>query len=96
MGWLPMLVSAVEFDETTQSLPLGQVMQVFEDIQGLATLSDVTAHDGLFKAHDKATLNAGYSHSVFWLKVDLRYQPKNPQTQQIGRASCRERVYVLV
>ncbi len=82
LGWLPMLVSAVEFDETTQSLPLGRVMQVFEDVEGLATLNDVTAHDGLFKTHDKATLNAGYSHSVFWLKVDLRYLPKNPQTQR--------------
>ena len=82
LGWLPMLVSAVEFDETTQSLPLGRVMQVFEDVEGLATLNDVIAHDGLFKVHDKATLNAGYSHSVFWLKVDLRYLPKNPETQR--------------
>ncbi|MFJ7884355.1 7TM diverse intracellular signaling domain-containing protein [Pseudomonas sp. NPDC096917] len=82
LGWLPMLASAVEFDETTQSLPLGRVMQVFEDTEGLATLNDVTKHDDLFKTHDKATLNAGYSHSVFWLKVDLRYLPKNPETHR--------------
>ena len=29
LGWLPMLASAVAFDESTQSLPLGRVMQVF-------------------------------------------------------------------
>ncbi len=79
LGWLPMLASAVEFDEATQSLPLGRVMQVFEDIGGQATLADIRARDELFKPHNKDTLNAGYSHSAFWLKVDLSYQPLNPQ-----------------
>lgn len=79
LGWLPMLASAVEFDEATQSLPLGRVMQVFEDIGGQATLADIRARDDLFKPHNKDTLNAGYSHSAFWLKVDLSYQPLNPQ-----------------
>ena len=74
-----MLASAVEFDEATQSLPLGRVMQVFEDIGGQATLADIRARDDLFKPHNKDTLNAGYSHSAFWLKVDLSYQPLNPQ-----------------
>ena len=79
LGWLPMLASAVEFDEATQSLPLGRVMQVFEDIGGQATLADIRARDDLFKPHNKDTLNAGYSHSAFWLKVDLSYQPLNTQ-----------------
>ena len=78
LGWLPMLASAVAFDETTQSLPLGRVMQVFEDVGGEATLADVSAQDDLFKPHTKDTLNAGYSHSAFWVKVDLRYQPQDP------------------
>ena len=72
-----MLAGAVAFDEATQSLPLGKVMQVFEDVGGQATLAEVTSRDDLFKPHDKATLNAGYSHSTFWLKVDLDYQPKD-------------------
>ena len=79
LGWLPMLASAVTFDETTQSLPLGRVMQVFEDVGGKATLADVTAHDELFKTHTKDTLNEGYSHSAFWVKVSLHYQPNDPQ-----------------
>ena len=78
LGWLPMLASAVSFDETTQSLPLGRVMQVFEDVGGKATLADVTARAGLFKPHTKDTLNEGYSHSAFWIKVDLHYQPHDP------------------
>ncbi|TWD43717.1 hybrid sensor histidine kinase/response regulator [Pseudomonas sp. SJZ131] len=74
---LPLLASAVEFDEFTQSLPLGRDMQVFEDVDGQATIADIRAQDaaGNFKPHDKATLNAGYSRSVFWLKIDLRYRP---------------------
>ena len=82
LGWLPMLASAVAFDETTQSLPLGRVMQVFEDVGGKATLADVTARDELFKPHTKDTLNEGYSHSAFWVKVDLRYQPQDPKVQR--------------
>ncbi len=82
LGWLPMLASAVAFDETTQSLPLGRVMQVFEDTGGEATLADITARDELFKAHTQDTLNAGYSHSAFWVKVDLQYQPRDPQVHR--------------
>ena len=82
LGWLPMLASAVAFDETTQSLPLGRVMQVFEDAGGQATLAEISAHDDLFVSHKKATLNEGYSHSVFWLKVDLHYQPKDPKAHR--------------
>ena len=82
LGWLPMLAGAVTFDETTQSLPLGRVMQVFEDVGGEATLADVTARDELFKPHTKDTLNEGYSHSAFWVKVDLHYQPLDPQVHR--------------
>ncbi|WP_085632361.1 MULTISPECIES: hybrid sensor histidine kinase/response regulator [unclassified Pseudomonas] len=81
---LPLLASAVEFDEFTQSLPLGRSLQVFEDPSGQATFADVRAQDaaGRFKPHDKATLNAGYSRSAFWLKIDLLYRPNNPAAQR--------------
>ncbi|MFJ4196096.1 7TM diverse intracellular signaling domain-containing protein [Pseudomonas sp. NPDC089534] len=81
---LPLLASAVEFDEFTQSLPLGRSLQVFEDPSGLASLADVRTQDaaGLFRPHDKATLNAGYSRSAFWLKIDLHYRPSNPAAQR--------------
>ncbi|RKS16161.1 signal transduction histidine kinase [Pseudomonas sp. WPR_5_2] len=81
---LPLLANAVEFDEFTQSLPLGRTLQVLEDAAGQATIADVLAQAaaGNFKAHDKATLNAGYSRSVFWLKIDLQYRPTNPAAQR--------------
>ena len=81
---LPLMASAVEFDEFTQSLPLGRSLQVYEDAGGQATIADVRAQAaaGNFKTHDKATLNAGYSRSVFWLKIDLHYRPTNPQAQR--------------
>ena len=78
---LPMLAGAVEFDETTRSLPLGRVMQVLEDPSGSVTLADArsAALASRYTTHDKDTLNAGYSRSAFWLKVDLHYLPKDPQ-----------------
>ncbi|MGE8187269.1 7TM diverse intracellular signaling domain-containing protein [Pseudomonas sp. NPDC086278] len=81
---LPLMASAVEFDEHTRSLPLGRSLQVFEDAAGQATIADVRAQAaaGNFKPHDKATLNAGYSRSVFWLKIDLHYRPANPAAQR--------------
>lgn len=81
---LPLMASAVEFDEFTQSLPLGQSLQVFEDAGGQATIDDVRAQAaaGHFKPHHKDTLNAGYSRSVFWLKIDLHYRPTNPAAQR--------------
>lgn len=81
---LPLLASAADFDEFTQSLPLGRSLQVYEDVAGTATIADVLAQAaaGHFKPHDKATLNAGYSRSVFWLKIDLRYRPHNPSAQR--------------
>ncbi|WP_260958244.1 hybrid sensor histidine kinase/response regulator [Pseudomonas citri] len=78
------LAGALEFDEFTQSLPLGHALQVFEDASGTATLDDILALSTTpaFKPHDKATLNAGYSRSVFWLKIDLHYRPGNPDAQR--------------
>ncbi|QXI29270.1 hybrid sensor histidine kinase/response regulator [Pseudomonas vanderleydeniana] len=80
LSWLPLMASAVEFDESTQSLPLGRIMQVFEDVSGQAAIADIAspAMAGHFRRHDKDTLNAGYSQSAFWLKVDLTYKPKDP------------------
>ena len=78
MGWLPMLASAVTFDETTQSLQLGKVMSVYEDRTGLATMDDILAHPERMTRHEQATLNAGYSHSAYWVKIDLTYQPRDP------------------
>ena len=81
---LPLLANAVEFDEFTQSLPLGRSLQVFEDPSGQASIADVRAQAaaGNFKPHDKTTLNAGYSRSAFWLKIDLHYRPTNPSAQR--------------
>jgi two-component system, sensor histidine kinase LadS len=78
------LASALQFNESTQSLPLGHALQVLEDASGTATIDDVLdqAAAGAFKLHDKATLNAGYSRSVFWLKIDLHYRPGNPDAQR--------------
>ena len=78
---LPMLASAIEFDQNTRSLPLGRVMQVLEDPTDALTIAEVSspAYAAQFKPHDKATLNAGYSRSVFWLKVDLHYLAKDPR-----------------
>ncbi len=81
---LPLMASAVEFDEFTQSLPLGRTLQVFEDATGQASIADVRAQAaaGQFKTYDKDTLNAGYSRSAFWLKIDLHYRPTDPAAQR--------------
>ncbi|UVJ43437.1 response regulator [Pseudomonas sp. LS1212] len=75
VGWLPMLACAVDFDDTTRSLPLGRVMQVFEDREGNATIEQVSsaALGDQFRPHLGDVLNAGYSTSAFWLRIDLRY-----------------------
>ncbi|MFZ3206006.1 MAG: 7TM diverse intracellular signaling domain-containing protein [Pseudomonas sp.] len=76
----PLCASAVVFDEHTRMLPLGQAMQVFEDVRGDATIDEVTssALQASFRQHDKPVLNAGYSRSVFWLRLDLEYRPQRP------------------
>ncbi|NWE29221.1 hybrid sensor histidine kinase/response regulator [Pseudomonas gingeri] len=84
LSCLPLMASAVEFDESTQSLPLGRIMQVFEDVSGQADIADISApaKAGQFRRHDKDALNAGYSRSAFWLKVDLSYKPKHPDARR--------------
>lgn len=76
LGLLPTLVSAVELDENTRRLPLGQVMAVLEDPTRDAGIEDVLALDaaGRFVSHHEDVLNAGYSRSAFWLRVDLQYR----------------------
>ncbi|MCE0918126.1 sensor histidine kinase [Pseudomonas sp. NMI760_13] len=75
LGCLPMLAGAVEFDNATGRLPLGRYMQVYEDQEGSASIAQVSsaAFSGRFQAHQDEVLNAGYSTSVFWLRVDLAY-----------------------
>ncbi len=80
VGWLPMLACALDFDESTRTLPLGRVMQVYEDVDGTASIEQVTsaAFADKFHRQREAVLNAGYSRSVFWLRVDLRFVPREP------------------
>ena len=75
LGCLPLLAGAVEFDDATGRLPLGRYMQVYEDHDGSASIAQVSnaAFAGRFHAHHDEVLNAGYSTSVFWLRVDLTY-----------------------
>ncbi|MGE8500230.1 MAG: 7TM diverse intracellular signaling domain-containing protein [Pseudomonas sp.] len=74
----PVFAGAVTFDEYTRSLPLGQSMYVFEDVRGDSTINDIAspALQASFRRHDKPVLNAGYSRSVFWLRLDLEYRPQ--------------------
>ncbi|MDH0647171.1 ATP-binding protein [Pseudomonas sp. GD03858] len=75
LGCLPVFAGAVEFDDATARLPLGRFMQVYEDHDGSASIAQVSSPSfaGRFQAHPHEVLNAGYSTSVFWLKVDLAY-----------------------
>lgn len=78
------LVGAVTFDEKMRILPLGQSMYVFEDVRGDASIDDVAspAVQGSFRLHDKPVLNAGYSRSVFWLRLDIEYRPVQEQGER--------------
>lgn len=82
---LASLAGAVEFDEQARNVPLGQHMDVFEDVRGDASIEDITspALDGSFRRNEKPVLNAGYSRSVFWLRIDLEYRPRTQGGQQI-------------
>ncbi|MFC5697821.1 7TM diverse intracellular signaling domain-containing protein [Pseudomonas sp. GCM10022186] len=73
------LASAVEFDEQLRSLALGRHLDVFEDVRGDASIEDISspALESSFRRNEKAVLNAGYSRSVFWLRVDLDYRPRS-------------------
>ncbi|MDF3931241.1 hybrid sensor histidine kinase/response regulator [Pseudomonas citronellolis] len=72
---------AVSFDEHTGQLPLGHEIDVFEDVRGTADIADITsaALAGSFHRHDRDVLNAGYSRSVYWLRLDLDYRPQESQ-----------------
>ncbi|MNJ34735.1 Signal transduction histidine-protein kinase BarA [compost metagenome] len=50
-------------------------MQVFEDRDGNASIAQVSAPSfgEHFRTHQTDVLNAGYSTSVFWIRLDLRY-----------------------
>lgn len=75
LGWLPVLAGAVEITDATRHLPLGRVMQVYEDRDGSASIAQVSApaFASRFRQHGQDVLNGGYSTSVSWLKFDLRY-----------------------
>lgn len=75
LGCLPLFAGAVEFDASTARLPLGRFMQVYEDHDGSASIGQVSApaFASRFQAHPHEVLNAGYSTSVFWLRIDLNY-----------------------
>ena len=78
LAFLPVVASAVELDEHTRHLPLGQTMQVFEDPLGSARIEDITsaAFESRFQPHQNAVFNAGYSRSVHWVRVELNYRPQ--------------------
>lgn len=75
LGCLPLFAGAVDFDDATGRLPLGRHMQVFEDTDGSASIAQVSspAFASRFHTHPYEVLNAGYSSSVFWLRIDLHY-----------------------
>lgn len=72
------VASAISFDEHVGQLPLGQEMDVFEDVRGTADIAEISspALAASFRRHERDVLNAGYSRSVFWLRLDLDYQPR--------------------
>ncbi|PRW84835.1 hybrid sensor histidine kinase/response regulator [Pseudomonas simiae] len=84
LSGLPLFANAIEFNQDTRSLPLGRAIQVLEDPTDALTIADVSAPSATpqFKPHDKDTLNAGYSRSVFWLKVNLHYLPTQAEAQR--------------
>ncbi len=81
----PVLAGAVVLDEHARELPLGREFFVFEDVRGGATIEEVSASAlaASFRAHDRAVLNAGYSRSAFWLRLDLEYRPQRARGQRL-------------
>ncbi len=71
------MAGAVSFNEQVGHLPLGRAMDVFEDVRGTADITDITSRAlaASFRPHERDVLNAGYSRSVFWLRLDLDYRP---------------------
>ncbi len=70
---LPALAAAVELDEHTRHLPLGQMMEVFEDPRGEIGIEDIAspAFESHFQRNRTPVFNAGYSRSVHWVRIDL-------------------------
>ncbi|MBX9913193.1 MAG: response regulator [Pseudomonadaceae bacterium] len=81
---IPLLAGAVSFDEQSRQLPLGLELEYFEDIRGSASIADVSsaALDASFRRQTSAVLNAGYTRSAYWLRVDLTYQPREASGQK--------------
>ena len=81
LALLPALAAAVELDEDTRHLPLGSLMQVFEDPLGDVQIEDIAspAFESRFQPHQSAVFNAGYSRSAHWVRVDLNYRPQASQ-----------------
>ena len=77
---LPAVSGAVELDGRTQRVPLGQQMAVLEDATRQASIGDILDRDaaGEFVTHHEDVLNAGYSRSAFWLRLDLNYRSEAP------------------
>ncbi|AIR89290.1 sensor histidine kinase [Pseudomonas cremoricolorata] len=83
LGCVPLLAQAVGFDNATTRLELGRALQVFEDRGGASTIDEVSAPRFRgFRQQDRDVLNAGYSRSVFWLKVPLTYSEGPGSTQK--------------
>ncbi|SEL03083.1 Signal transduction histidine kinase [Atopomonas hussainii] len=78
---LTLPAKALTFDEFLQSEPLGQHVEVLEDVRGEWTITDVASPQLLrsFRPLSQPVLNAGYSNSVFWLRLVLDYQPVTEQ-----------------
>jgi two-component system, sensor histidine kinase LadS len=81
---LPTWAAAVTFDEYTRQLPLGAELQFFEDVRGTASIADVSsaALNDSFRQASSAVLNAGYTRSAYWLRLDLDYQPQHASGQK--------------
>jgi signal transduction histidine kinase/CheY-like chemotaxis protein len=81
---MPLLAAAVSFDEHSRRLPLGPELQYFEDLRGNATIADVSSAvlDDSFRRQTGKVLNVGYTHSAYWLRVDLHYQPQEARGQK--------------
>ena len=82
---IPLLAAAVSFDEHRRQLPLGPELEFFEDVRGSASIADVSsaALDASFRRQSAAVLNAGYTRSAYWLRVDLTYQPREARGQKV-------------
>lgn len=78
------VAEAVDVHSDTQRLPLGHHMAVFEDPSRGARIEDILVRDrdGLFVQSQAEVLNAGYSRSAFWLRIDLNLQAEASAAQR--------------